>query len=100
MGWVVKEWRIEALAGLVSAASARELADAVRYLEALEEFGLQTREQVIAQRRRLRPARVVVPEPPAALAVTRDPRRTARHSRATLRDSPLTELFAAAGRRP
>jgi len=92
MGWVVKSWRVEALTELVGTATARELADAVAYLAALEAFGLQTRDQVAEQRRRLRPPRVTVPEPVAPVVV-----RSARPRRATLYESPLPALFAAAG---
>ena len=98
MGWVVKSWRIEALTELVGAAPARELADADAYLAALEQLGLETRDQVARQRRRLRPERVVAPAPPA-LVGSRDATRPLRRCRATLHDSPLPALFAAAGRR-
>ncbi len=92
MGWVVKSWRVEALTELVGTATARELADAVAYLAALEAFGVQTRDQVAEQRHRLRPPRVTVPE-----SITQVVRRSARPRRATMYESPLPELFAGAG---
>jgi len=98
MGWVVKSWRIDALTELVGAATVRELADAVAYLAALEAFGVQTRDQVAAQRRLLCPPRLVVPEARNP-AVVRVAGRPARRRRATLHDSPLPELFAAAAQR-
>lgn len=107
MGWVVTSWRSEALAALADAearAAARDVVvaaerearrlnrGAARELEALERLGVQTRAAVRRRRGELRAT------PPAAA-----PARAAKpNGRATLRDSPLAELFraTAAGRGP
>lgn len=84
MGWVVKSWNAEAVDRLVSDATRQELADGIAYLEELETFGVLTRRLVREKRAELRP-----PAPAPA------PRFTASRRRATLRDSPLAELFRA-----
>jgi hypothetical protein len=91
----------------------RETADALAYLEVLERLGRETLETVRAQRRQPVPEaraahhRALVPEPPHAPPVpapeeirvvdTRParPAPPARPARASLRDSPLAELFRA-----
>lgn len=78
MGWVVKSWNAEAVDRIVSDTARRELADGIAYLEELETFGVLTRRLVREKRAGLRG-----PE----IRVTR--------RRATLRDSPLAELFRA-----
>jgi hypothetical protein len=88
MGWVVKSWNAEAVDRIVSDTARRELADGIAYLEELETFGVLTRRLVREKRAELRSA----PEPEAPPA---PPRITARRGRATMRDSPLTELFRA-----
>lgn len=82
MGWVVKSWNAEAVDRLVCDATRQELADGIAYLEELETFGVLTRRLVREKRAALRP-----PAPA--------PRFTASRRRATLRDSPLAELFRA-----
>ena len=111
MAWIVKSWRRDALAALADAealdaaqeivrgaerdarrierGARREAADADAYLAELERFGHDTREQVAAHRRGLhseRPA-IVPDEPSGPISV--------RQGRATLHDSPLSELFRA-----
>jgi hypothetical protein len=87
----VKSWRGETLAREMLAAAerdarrlrrdaARECADAGAYLEELERFGEQTLADV---RRRRSPAR-----PPEVAP-------TPRRKRATMHDSPLSDLFRA-----
>ena len=89
MGWVVKSWNAEAVDRMVSDAARRELADGIAYLEELETFGVLTRRLVREKRAELpSPA----PPPPAPVAA---PRITARRGRATMRESPLAELFRA-----
>jgi hypothetical protein len=114
MAWIVKSWRRDALAALADAealdaaqeivlgaerearrierAARREAADADAYLAELERFGHDTREQVAEHRRGLRAERpehvAVVPEEPTGPI-------SVRKGRATLRDSPLSELFRA-----
>jgi hypothetical protein len=91
VGWVVKSWRGETLARETLAAAehearrlrcdaVREYIDAAAYLEELERFGEQTLADVRGRRRLVRP--------PEAAPV---PRR----ARATMRNSPLGELFRA-----
>ena len=118
MAWIVKSWRRDALAALADAealdaaqeivlgaerearrierGARREAADVDAYMAELERFGRDTREQVAAHRDRLRseqperperPAPVVPDEPSGPISV--------RKGRATLRDSPLGELFRA-----
>ena len=88
MGWVVKSWNAEAVDRIVSDTARRELADGIAYLEELETFGVLTRRLVREERGELR-----TPPPPPLRA----PRITARRGRgrATMRDSPLAELFRA-----
>jgi hypothetical protein len=78
MGWVVKSWNAEAVDRIVSDTARRELADGIAYLEELETFGVLTRRLVREKRAELRGHEI---------RVTR--------RRATLRDSPLAELFRA-----
>jgi hypothetical protein len=124
MGWVVKSVKpgaLDALAGDLARAAAaeivadaeraarraarvaaRETADAQAYLEALETFGVLTRRLVRERRGELRAA-VAAPVPPTpapapapvAVGPPPAPRITARRGRATLRESPLTDLFRA-----
>jgi hypothetical protein len=89
MGWVVKSWNAEAVDRIVSDTARRELADGIAYLEELETFGVLTRRLVREKRAALRAPAPVVP-PPAR-------RITARRGRATMRDSPLADLFRATG---
>ncbi|MDX6345641.1 MAG: hypothetical protein QOF84_431 [Streptomyces sp.] len=115
MGWVVKSWSVERLAELADAVAreaarqtvldaerearvlgrgaAREVADAIAYLEVLEQLGVQTRLAVERQRGLVRAEPAPGPEP-AAEAAPVGPAPT-RRRRATLHDSPLTELFRA-----
>jgi len=90
MGWVVKSWNADAVDRIVSDTARRELADGIAYLEELETFGVLTRRLVRAKRAELRVAssEPAAPPPPA-------PRITARRGRATMRDSPLADLFRA-----
>ncbi len=90
MGWVVKSFRTDAWAAL--ACARREVSDSAAYLEALERFGVETRAQVRADRARL----LGVPLAPRVLEPRPSGSITARRGRATMHDSPLTELFAAA----
>lgn len=113
MGWIVKSWRRDALAALadtealdaaqeivlgaerearrIERAARREATDVRVYLEELERFGLETARQV-AERRRGQPA--VAPAPPIEPEEPSGP-ISVRKGRATLRDSPLSELFRA-----
>ena len=88
MGWVVKSWNAEAVDRIVSDTARRELADGIAYLEELETFGVLTRRLVREKRAELR-------TPPPPVAPRPAPRITARRGRATLRDSPLADLFRA-----
>ncbi len=115
MGWVVKSVKPDAIEALSSdlaraaaaeivadaerdarrarRCAARETADALAYLEALETFGVLTRRLVRGRRQELRAGHAAAP-PEAAPA----PRRiTRRPGRATLRESPLRDLFRATG---
>jgi hypothetical protein len=117
MAWIVKSWRRDALAALADAqalddareivlgaerearrierAARREAADTGAYLAELERFGAETRRQVAEHRRGLRSER---PERPEPLAPDEPPVPiSVRKARATLRDSPLGELFRATG---
>jgi hypothetical protein len=105
MGWVLKSWRTEALHALlrddareivadaerdaraVTRAADREVADARAYLDVLERFGGDTLTQVRERRSELRSAagRVHTLDP--------EPAPQPRRQRASMRDSPLTELF-------
>jgi hypothetical protein len=111
MAWIVKSWRRDALAALADAealdaareivlgaerearrierSARREAADVDAYMAELERFGRDTREQIAAHRRDVRPERPAVApdEPTGPISV--------RKGRATLRDSPLSELFRA-----
>ena len=87
MGWVVKSWNAEAVDRIVSDTARRELADGIAYLEELETFGVLTRRLVREKRSELRASTPPPVAPPPA------PRITARRGRATMRDSPLAELF-------
>ena len=116
MAWIVKSWRRDALAALADAealdaareivlgaerearrierGARREAADAAAYLAELERFGHDTRDQVVAHRRGLRRER---PERPALVPDEPTGPISVRKGRATLRDSPLGELFRATG---
>jgi hypothetical protein len=109
MAWIVKSWRREALAALADAealdaaqeivhgaerearrierSAHREAADAEAYLAELERLGRETLAQVARHRQELRgePRALAPVEPATPISV--------RKGRATLRDSPLTELF-------
>jgi hypothetical protein len=116
MTWVVKDWRTDGLERLLadearaSVRAAREdaerdarrarraadrtTADAAAQLEALERIGVELRETI----RRARAARPPAPAspaatPPAPAAVPAD--RPRRAGRASMRSSPLGELFRA-----
>jgi hypothetical protein len=116
MTWIVTSWRTDRLEAMLDAraresareivaaaerdarratrAAARETADALAYLEVLERLGEETLRAVRAQRpRRAAPAQAPVapPEPPPEELRVKHGRR----SRASLRESPLTELFRA-----
>ncbi|MEA2282795.1 MAG: hypothetical protein QOK21_3402 [Solirubrobacteraceae bacterium] len=121
MAWIVKSWRREALAALADAealeaaqeivlgaqrearrierGARRESADAGAYLAELERFGQDTLAQVAAHRAELRseppeqPSRA--PEQPALAPEEPPGPISVRKGRASLRDSPLTELFRA-----
>jgi hypothetical protein len=119
MGWVVTGLRTEALEALVderareqaravvadaerdarrrSRAAARETADAAAYLDVLEALAVDTRRQVAGERRRLREARPASGPPPTPPTPPEDPAREirVRPGRASLRESPLAELFRA-----
>ena len=92
MAWVVKELKPAARAAAdrearrVRRAADREAEDARAYLLVLEDLGAQLRDDV-RTRRRDRPPRP--PEPDAGEIRVKAP------GRATLRDSPLAELFRA-----
>ncbi len=117
MGWVVKSWNADALEELVRAdarqaaceiildaeraarrtgrAAERETADAAAYLEALETFGVLTRRLVRERRGELRSDPGAPATPPEPVAAPEPRRITARRGRATMRESPLTDLFRA-----
>ena len=108
MGWVVKQWRSDALERLLCddareavraarqaadrdarrarRAAGRPAADAARELEALERLGEET-----VRRRRA----AVRPAAPGDVVAVRSRRR--RPERASLHSSALTELFRATG---
>jgi hypothetical protein len=110
MAWIVKSWRREALAALADAealdaareivlgaerearrlerSARREVADADAYLAELERFGRDTLAQVAAHRGERGGRSALAPEEPAGPI-------SVRKGRATLRDSPLSELFRA-----
>jgi hypothetical protein len=107
MGWVVKTWRVEdelraaerevRRSGRIAA---RELADAAAHLDALEAFGIETLECARARRAAVRSQPVAAPAPqPAAVpppVVVPEPlqvRARRGPARASMRDSPLTDLF-------
>jgi hypothetical protein len=114
MAWIVKSWRRDALAALADAealdaareivlgaerearrierGARREAADVDAYMAELERFGRDTREQVAAHRRGLRATQ---PERPAVVPEEPSGPISVRKGRATLRDSPLSELFRA-----
>jgi len=109
MSWVVKAWKPELLqaaereARRLHRAAGREARDAAAYLLVLEELGAQLREDVRRQRRTQEPRPLPVPEkrpvptpePPPEQGEVRVTQ--SRPARASLRDSPLTELFRATG---
>ena len=90
MGWVVKSWNAEAVDQIVTDTARRELADGIAYLEQLETFGVLTRRLVREKRAALR---APAPPPPPAPRITA--RRGGGRRRATMRDSPLADLFRA-----
>jgi hypothetical protein len=103
MPWVVTSWKPEVIAAAErearrrTRAAGREVADAAAYLTVLEELGAELRERVRLQRRELPPplpipAKRPAPPPEPEPAPAPSP---ARKGRATLRDSPLGELFKA-----
>ena len=114
MAWIVKSWRRDALAALADAEALdaaqeivlgaerearrierdarRESADVDAYMAELERFGRDTREQVAAHRRGLRATQ---PERPAVVPDEPTGPISVRKGRATLHDSPLSELFRA-----
>jgi hypothetical protein len=105
MGWVVKAWHTEALATLlredprevvadaerdarrVTRAAAREVEDARAYLTALEQFGDATLAQVREHRSRIHSGATSV------RTLDPEPAPKPRRQRASMHDSPLTELF-------
>jgi hypothetical protein len=102
MAWIVTAWKPEVLAAAerearrrVRAAD-REVTDAAAYLAVLEELGAEMRERVRSQRRGL-PQPLSIPEKRPAPPVPQSAEITARKGRATLRDSPLGDLFRATG---
>jgi hypothetical protein len=119
MGWIVKSWRREALAALADAealdeaqaivraaerearrierAAHREASDVRAYLGELERFGVETSRQVAERRGELRAERPQPPAEPAPAVAPEEPAGpiSVRRGRATLRDSPLGELFRA-----
>jgi hypothetical protein len=108
MPWVVTAWKPEVIAAAEREArrrtreADREVADATAYLAVLEELGAELRERVRAEQRELpRPLQIPAKRPaPAAPEPEPGSERsevTARKGRATLRDSPLGELFKATG---
>jgi hypothetical protein len=96
MAWVVKAWKPDVLAAAERDArrarreARRETADAAAYLLVLEDLAAQLREDARGRRRELAPAPLPIPRRRAAHAPGEI---TARRGRATLRDSPLGELF-------
>ena len=104
MAWVVTAFKPEVLAAAErearrrTRAADREVADAAAYLTVLEELGAEVRERVRAQRReRPRPLQIPDKRPAPAAPEPAPGEITARKGRATLRDSPLGELFKATG---
>ncbi len=119
MGWVVKQWRTEGVAALLSEharEAAREVLDAAERearrwqrtarreravaddeLQRLEEMGGELLQRVRRQREALRAPAQPAPEDP--VAVRERPRPARSRARARLRDSPLAGLFAASDRR-
>ena len=105
MSWVVKAWKpallqaAEREARRLRRAAGREADDATAYLLVLEDLGTELREDVRRQRR----APEGEPEPeagrePEAAPQPNEIRATrSRPARASLRDSPLSELFRATG---
>jgi hypothetical protein len=104
MAWVVTAWKPEVLAAAerearrrVRAAD-REVTDAAAYLAVLEELGAEMRERVRFQRRDLpRPLSIPGKRPAASAPEPDTGPITARRGRATLRESPLGDLFRATG---
>jgi len=76
-------------------AADREVTDAAAYLAVLEELGAEMRERVRSQRREV-PLPLPIPDKRRAPARETGP-ITVRRGRATLRESPLGELFKATG---
>jgi hypothetical protein len=119
MSWVVKAWKPELLqaaereARRLRRAAGREADDAAAYLLVLEDLGTQLREDVRRRRRAQEPRPLPIPEkrpaaatpPPPAPEPAPEPQARpaeiratpSRPPRASLRDSPLSELFRATG---
>jgi hypothetical protein len=119
MSWVVKAWKPELLqaaereARRLRRAAGREADDAAAYLLVLEDLGIALREDVRRQRRaqeprplpipEKRPAAAAPPAPAAEPALVRHPKPAevratpSRPPRASLHDSPLSELFRVTG---
>ncbi len=101
MPWVVTAWKPEVLAAAErearrrTRAADREVADGAAYLAVLEQLGTELRHRVHAQRREL-PRPLPIPDKRPAPAPDAG-EITARKGRATLRDSPLGDLFRATG---
>jgi hypothetical protein len=101
MAWVVKAWKPQPLQEAerelrrLRRAAAREMRDAAAYVLVLEDLGTELREGVRGQRRRHEPRPLPVPEKHPAAPEHGEIR--AHKGRASLRDSPLSELFRATG---
>ena len=104
MAWTVKAWKPEVLAAAerdarrVRREARREATDATAYLLVLEDLAAQLREDARGRRRDLAPTPLPIPRKRPAPPPPPDPEPgeiTARKGRATLRDSPLGDLFRA-----
>jgi hypothetical protein len=111
MGWILKSWRPDALAALADAEARQTAAEIVRGaerdarrltrdahreldnaradLDALEQFGVETLRSVQQHRETVRSSEPAAEPQPAP----QSGKPRGRRDRATLRDSPLTELF-------
>ena len=121
MAWVVKAWKPEPLqaaereARRLRRAAGREAADAAAYLVALEDLAAELREGIRRRRRGQAPEPLPIPEkrPASAPAQEAAPTPTpepepqpqpgeiratqAWPGRASMRDSPLSDLFRSTG---
>ena len=104
MAWVVTAFKPAVLAAAErearrrTRAADREVADAAAYLTVLEELGAEVRERVRGQQRALpRPLQIPEKRPAAAAPEPAPGATTASRGRATMRDSPLGELFRSTG---